>query len=182
MERWRASAALRTTPTRGPLAEAKISGTRPPVCLNHATLSTLDLALALGLIEFEGRPAIEGGRDQGKSTVRLVAILGLTAAALAPAAANAAEYAYVTPSAVVCREEGYQSSAAVEHLQRGMMVTIVDKVDQWANIERGDLTCWVARRDLSSRCPFASSTPPARSSLVAARTSGPTAASRQSAR
>lgn len=105
--------------------------------------------------------------------MRLIAILCLTTGALAPAGANAAEYAYVVPSAVTCREEGYQSSAAVEHLKRGMMVTVVDKVDQWANIERGDQTCWVARRDLSPRCPFASSSAPTRSSAVAARTSSP---------
>lgn len=85
-----------------------------------------------------------------------VAILGLLAAALAPGAATAAEYAYVTPSSVTCREEGYPSSAAVEKLERGMLVTVIDKVDQWANIERGDQTCWIARRDLSPKCPFAS--------------------------
>ncbi|RYD92898.1 MAG: hypothetical protein EOP61_24655 [Sphingomonadales bacterium] len=116
---------------------------------------------------------MRGARSLGEVIVRLIAILGLTAGALAPAAATAAEYAYVVPSAVPCREEGYQSSAAVEHLTRGMMVTVVEKVDQWANIERGDQSCWVARRDLSPRCPFASSSPPTRSSSVAVRTSSP---------
>lgn len=87
--------------------------------------------------------------------MRLVAILGLLAGA--PTVAGAAEYAYVTPSSVTCREEGYPSSAAVENLKRGMLVAVVDRVDQWANIERGDQTCWVARRDLSPKCPFAAS-------------------------
>ncbi len=90
--------------------------------------------------------------------MRLVAIIGLLAGASAPAAALAAEYAYIAPASVMCREEGYSSSAAVESLKRGMLVTVVDRVDQWANIERGDQTCWVARRDLSARCPFASPT------------------------
>ena len=104
--------------------------------------------------------------------MRLIAILGLAAGALAPTAATAAEYAYVLPWDVACREEGYQSSTTVEHLKRGMMVAVVDKVDQWANIERGDQTCWIARRDLSPRCPFASPGPPPKSS-PAVRTSGP---------
>ena len=110
--------------------------------------------------------------------MRLIAILGLAIGALAPAAATAAEYAYVLPSDVTCREEGYQSSAAVEHLKRGMMVTVLDRVDHWANIERGEQTCWVARRDLSSRCPFASSRPPSKSTPVAAGPSGPATPSR----
>ena len=113
---------------------------------------------------------LEGVRNLGEVIVRLIAILGLTAGALAPAVATAVEYAYVVPSAVTCREEGYQSSAVVEHLKRGMMVTVVEVVDEWANIERGEQTCWVERRDLSPRCPFASSSPPARSSSVAATT------------
>lgn len=105
--------------------------------------------------------------------VRLTAILGLVAIASVPAAAVAAEYAYVTPSSVTCREEGYPASAAVESLKRGMLVTVIDRVDQWANIERGDQTCWVARRDLSAKCPFAS---PAKASGVSGATAAkPTA-------
>ncbi len=88
--------------------------------------------------------------------VRLATILGLVATALVPGAAVATEYAYIAPASVICREEGYPSSSAVENLKRGMLVTVVDRVDQWANIERGDQTCWVARRDLSAKCPFAS--------------------------
>ena len=90
---------------------------------------------------------LEGVRNLGEVIVRLIAILGLTAGALAPAAATAVEYAYVVPSAVTCREEGYQSSAVVEHLKRGMMVTVVEKVDEWANIERGAA---ISRRDAHS--------------------------------
>lgn len=100
--------------------------------------------------------------------MRLVAILGLLAGVLAPAAAIAAEYAYIAPASVICREEGYPSSAAVENLKRGMLVTVLDRVDQWANIERGDQTCWIARRDLSARCPFASGqgAPPVKASRM----------------
>ena len=100
--------------------------------------------------------------------MRLTAILGLLAGASVPAAAVAAEYAYIAPASVICREEGYPSSAAVESLKRGMLVTVVDRVDQWANIEAGDQTCWVARRDLSAKCPFASPTgaPPAKASRM----------------
>ena len=96
--------------------------------------------------------------------MRLVIILGLLAGA--PTVSVAAEYAYVTPSSVTCREEGYPSSAAVENLKRGMLVTVVDRVDQWANVERGDQTCWVARRDLSPKCPFAAGTSPAKAGRV----------------
>lgn len=96
--------------------------------------------------------------------MRLVAILGLLVGA--PSVAVAAEYAYIAPASVICREEGYPASAAVENLKRGMLVTVVDRVDQWANVERGDQTCWVARRDLSARCPFAAGTSPAKASRV----------------
>ncbi len=101
-------------------------------------------------------------------SVRLVAILGLLAVVSVPAAALAAEYAYIAPSSVMCREEGYPSSAVVENLKRGMQVTVIERVDQWANIERGDQTCWVTRRDLSRNCPFASpvAAPPAKASRM----------------